>query len=469
MSDIEALANEIPDLADARALRARKLKLSIATSLLIKPLAIIIPFITVPLLLKYLGNTRYGLYESVGALAAWLGLSNVGLGLGLINKLTETHISGDRELARRYVTTIFVATGGIAIVGMLVLSAVTPLINWADVFPTDDKVALRETPWAVWVVGLAVFLGAITSIANAIYIGYQEIHRSNIWDGISKVSVLIGLVVLVVTPFGLVGAIAASALLPILVRLGNTVDLFAREKPWLRPQLACFDRALLRELIVQGLAFFLLHVAFVGVFQVDKLVIANVLGPAEVSGFAVIGRLFLIVLGVVMLVLQPLWPAYGEAFRRGDISWIRRLVHITTSLSCLAYFACGAVMFFFGDWVLGLWTRGQAPQVSKMLILGMTATFVFRGWTECQAIALNGSGVLRPQIFFLGANAALNVVFAIVFAKLWGVEGVAWSIPVSSLLTSTWGYPWIMRRYVYSRASKFDSGAAGTVPSAIAD
>jgi O-antigen/teichoic acid export membrane protein len=218
---------------------------------------------------------------------------------------------------------------------------------------------------------------------------------------------------------------------------------------------------------MHGLAFFLLHLSFVGVFQADKLVIANVLGPAEVSGFAVIGRLFLIVLGVVMLVLQPLWPAYGEAFRRGDISWIRRLVRITTGLSCLAYFACGAVMFFFGDWVLALWTRGQAPQVSKMLILGMTATFVFRGWTECQAIALNGAGVLRPQIFFLGTNAVLNVVFAIVFAKLWGVEGVAWSIPVSSLLTSTWGYPWIMRRYVYNRTTEADAAAAEEAPSPI--
>ena len=39
-------------------------------------------------------------------------------------------------------------------------------------------------------------------------------------------------------------------------------------------------------------------------------------------GFAIVGRLFLQAYGLFCIVLFPLWPAYGEAFRRGDLRWV---------------------------------------------------------------------------------------------------------------------------------------------------
>ena len=99
-----------PDVhAERRAARGRRLRLSIITSLLVKPLALVITAVTVPLFLRYLGEERYGLYESIGALAAWIALTDAGLGLGLINRLTECHVSGDDHLARRYVSSFSVA------------------------------------------------------------------------------------------------------------------------------------------------------------------------------------------------------------------------------------------------------------------------------------------------------------------------------------------------------------------------
>src|SRR5687768_2495209 len=86
-----------------RALRKKRLKQSLFSSLITRPISFLLPLITVPLFLKYLGGKeRYGLYESIGALAMYIGITNAGLTLGLINHLTECHVSGDREQARRY-------------------------------------------------------------------------------------------------------------------------------------------------------------------------------------------------------------------------------------------------------------------------------------------------------------------------------------------------------------------------------
>jgi O-antigen/teichoic acid export membrane protein len=116
MSD--AMIKESVDLgahAPHRAERGRRLRHAVATSIMIKPLAVVIPLITVPLFLGYLGKERYGLFESIGAIGAWLALSDVGLALGLVNRLPECYVSGDQKLARRYISTQAVALAMIVI------------------------------------------------------------------------------------------------------------------------------------------------------------------------------------------------------------------------------------------------------------------------------------------------------------------------------------------------------------------
>src|SRR5262245_30854345 len=101
---------------DHAAARTRRFIWSIITAFLTRPLAVVISLVTVPVFLKYLGGIeRYGLYEAIGALAMWLAMTNAGMSLGLQNKLTDCYVSGDRELARRYVTAFMFALPVIAL------------------------------------------------------------------------------------------------------------------------------------------------------------------------------------------------------------------------------------------------------------------------------------------------------------------------------------------------------------------
>ena len=163
--------------------RSQRLKLSILTSLLIKPLSFLIPIITVPLFLKYLGTEGFGLYNAVGALALWVGILNVGLNLGLINLLTECSIRDDRESARRYVSTLMLALAGMILIGTAIWTVIVLSVNWHAVFDAKDPAVARQTPLAVWTAGVAMLVGMMSGLPNSIYSGYQEIHRWNLWDG----------------------------------------------------------------------------------------------------------------------------------------------------------------------------------------------------------------------------------------------------------------------------------------------
>src|SRR5207244_2658723 len=149
----------------------------------------------------------------------------------------------------------------------------------------------------------------------------------------------------------------------------------------------------------------------------DKMVIAKMLGGKQVAEFAILGRLFLLAYGGFSLLLTPLWPAYGEAARRGDLRWIRRTLSLSLMLGCGTILLCGVAMFFFGNPILRLWVRAPGVSVSRNLVVATTALFVVRAAAECQSVVLNAIGVLVPQMFLLGANALLNVIAAILLAK----------------------------------------------------
>jgi O-antigen/teichoic acid export membrane protein len=451
--------------------RNRRLIRSIVAGVLTRPLAIAISFVSVPLFLRYLGAERYGLYEAIVAMSAWLSLSNAGVTYGLINKLTDCNVSGDRQLARRYVSSLFFAYLGVSIVLVVLASLATPLIHWQALFPTSDAEARAEVPWVVWATAVTTFAALIAGLPYAGYAAYQEMDRNNLWDGAAKLATLAGCfaVVRIVPPqWGLLGVAMVMLALPTFVRAINTLLFFTVEKPWLRPSRALFDVKLLRSAFAEGIYIFVLQMGAIVIFQTDKMIISSVLGGEQVAAFAVLGRLFLLAYGAFALLLVPLWPAYGEAGRRGDVRWVRRTLRVSLVLGCGTMLLCGVVMFFFGDAILRLWTRGQPLLVSRHLILAATALFMVRAAVECQSVVLNAAGVLVPQMFLLGANAVLNLAAGIVLARKFGVIGVAWSFPLTALLTSRWGYPWLIRRHLGAGLEKQQSAPASVAASAAA-
>src|SRR4051794_2990127 len=86
-------AAPVPSDDDHRSTRGRRLRVAILTALIARPLSVVVSVVCLPLFVKYLGAERYGLYESVAALAVWLAMTNGGLSLGLQNRLQDCYVS----------------------------------------------------------------------------------------------------------------------------------------------------------------------------------------------------------------------------------------------------------------------------------------------------------------------------------------------------------------------------------------
>jgi O-antigen/teichoic acid export membrane protein len=235
------------------------------------------------------------------------------------------------------------------------------------------------------------------------------------------------------------------------VRIANLVVIFAREKSFLRPSWQLFDWQLLKRMMSASILLFALQMSAVLLFQSDKLIIGIGLSPEDVAPYAILGRVFLAGYGVFMMLLNPLWPASGEAVRRGDFAWVRKSLRISMFAGMGIMGCIGIALLLFTQPVLARFPAAQGVEISRSLILAVTITFVLRAWVDCRSIILNSVNVLAPQIWFYSGHAVLNLVVAILLVKPFGVEGVAWSTPITAMLTSVWGYPWMIKRYIFHR------------------
>lgn len=72
-----------------------------------KVVAIVTMLVTVPLTLHYLGSERYGMWMTISSIIGMMGFADLGMGLGLMNAVSEAHGQEDRLAAERYVSSGF--------------------------------------------------------------------------------------------------------------------------------------------------------------------------------------------------------------------------------------------------------------------------------------------------------------------------------------------------------------------------
>ena len=255
--------------------------------------------------------------------------------------------------------------------------------------------------------------------------------------------------------WALSGAVCAGIGIPSLIRLAGVIDLFQLRLPEIRPQRDLYRREYLRALVVDGSLLFIMALSFGAIFQIDKLFIAVISGPAQVARFSILSRIYFLIFGMYSLSFRSLWPAFGEAIHRNDLAWIKRSMWLTVIAGTVIIVAASGVLLFFSDvlyrMLLGkAYTAGVAP--TPGIVLSFTVCFLVNAWTSCYSTVLNAARVLRLQCAVAGSHALLTVLLMPVMIRHWGISGAAWAPVIASLPTSAWGYPWLVRKFIFKAA-----------------
>src|ERR1700677_1541321 len=366
--------------------RGGRAKLAISTSLLARIATAFIGFAIMPMTIRYLGNEGYGLMVTITSVVGWLQFSNMGIGLGLQNALTEETAKGDRAAQRQLVSTAVVALGVIGAMLLLLGVAVFPFVDWLKVFPPSTDRFVHELPFVIAVVFFGFVSTVMLGFVGPVYAARQEMHLGSIQSIIAALISLVGTFIVVHEGLGLTGIVMVTVGATGLVQWTFAAwTLFGRNLPELRPSPRQFTRAAWNRMFNTGLQFFILQLCNIVFFQLDAMLINHFLSAAQVTPYAVAQKIFLQVGGLFSIVTGSLWAAYGNAKAQGDVVWIQKTHWKIVRLFCAFFGALTVGTVLFGNPFLSWWVGPKAAP-SILLLGAVSFYFCMREWTALHAL-----------------------------------------------------------------------------------
>lgn len=390
----------------------------IKSSLLFKIGSVASTFIAMPIMINYLGVEQFGIWATMLTLINWVMLFDLGIGNSLKNKVSESLAEDNYIKARNYISTAYFLVGIISIGLLSIFLILNFWLPWQSIFNTDliSEEKLKRT---VLTLSFFIFFNFWISLVNQIYHGLQKTSVVVLGQFVSNALALLFVFFLYMfTASSIILMVWAYGLSLVITNLILSVFLF-RTHIELIPTYKHFEKKEIRPLLSLGVKFFIIQLAGLIIFLTDKIVIIQLLGPESVTPYEVIFKMFSIFTVLNTLILMPLWPAYSDAYKRGDINWIKS--NMKLQLRIVFYFFVGAFLLAgIGPNIVGLWV-GEEVRASDSLYYLFAVFIALSVWSNVFAYFVNAVNRLTVQLFTAVIAALINIPLSIYFVNSLGL------------------------------------------------
>jgi len=413
--------------------RGGRIAVAVSSGALARVLSSLLTLVSLPLAVRYLGPERFGVWATIASTVVFLNLLDLGIASTLTNLIAHSYAVGDREYATRYTTNALALTASAACVAGLVLALAWPRINWIALFNVAASVPRGELAATVAVAAGLMLVGLPASLGSRIFAGYQEVHLSNAVIATGAVANLVGLLTGIALRVSMPMLFLISVGGVTICNLAALVGTLVWRKPWLWPRLPLLDRRVAGELLSSGSGFFLIQIAGAVVFSSDNVVVSHYLGAAQVTPYNVTWRLVGLTAVAQSLVFPALWPAYAEAYARGDYAWMGRAFRWMMRGTLALNLGCVILLVAFGKPAIRWWA-GEAAVPSTALLAAMALWALISGCMTAESCLLAAVNRTREQGVLSVVAAAVNLAMSIALVQRIGAVGVIAGTILSYLL-----------------------------------
>jgi O-antigen/teichoic acid export membrane protein len=424
-------------------LRTTRSILTFLTQEAFTALTLLVAFVATPSILRWLGDERFGAFESLMSWSASVSLLDLGITDALFPLFTRAFGIGDREATKRLFAASVRAYLKVAALMIVVSLGVWPFIS--KLVPVSQSYA-GDLRWA-WLVGLSLI--PLLPLSGFLVLAQSE--QRGYWIN----SLLIGQS-LVITAFSLLFAwagwgITGQALAVVPGAIAFNLLLTARG---LRDRPGLLSRTVLREPIddqaqreISRLRWPSLLFAVCGRVCTlsNNIIIALVMSPAAVVPFFVTLRLNTIAVRELTAIGGSSWAALAELQAQGKFDLFNlRLVELTRLVAILA--VAGLVpIVAYNHYFVALWvgrSRYGGDMLTTISCVNVVLFAVFALWSW----SVTATGHVRDLMVGTIAQTIINVSSSIVFTIKFGIVGPVLGTLVSFLTVSIWYFPYVLRR-----------------------
>ena len=388
-------------------------------------ITVVIQLASVPLYLHYWGVELYGEWLILSAIPAYLALSDIGFASVAANDMTMRVANGDRRGALGVYQSIWIF---ISSVSMLLGTALTLIIY---VVPVNVQFSIRQineehTRQLLIVLMLYVFVGLQAGVLQAAFraagrYAYGTTLTNTVrlaeW-AVTMVSLLLG------------GGVLDTAISSLTIRfLGLMVTwvVLKKQEQWLTLGLQAASLQQVRHLLKPAMAFMTFPLGLALSIQGMVLVIGMSLGASSVVMFTAYRTLTRLLVQVITMLNQALWPEISAAYGTSQIDLVRYFHRRGSCLSLWTAFIAVVFLYIIEGWVVDIWIGRDFLRNETLFLLLLITAFLNVLWQTSLVVlmATNEHTKISLQYLFL---SALGVFSAYVLMLNMGINGAGLSL-----------------------------------------
>ena len=416
---IQSYANDFFTKGHERTLLAKK---NIAGAFLFKGASVLTSLLLIPLILDYISPSQFGIWLTISSFLTWFAFFDIGLGNGLKNKLAEAIAARNLTLARIYVSTTYFIITLISLLLLMVFLVLNFFLDWTRLLNAPPNLA-QELSTLVLVVFSLFAVQFVLQLINVVTAASQNMVISAFIGFLGNLLSLIVIFILNKTTAGsLLNLALASTIIPLLVLLLCSIQLYKGAYREFAPALKFVKVLYVSGLLGLGMKFFIIQIGLLFLYNTANLIIINVVSPEAVTTFNIAFKYFSVLTMICGIVMAPFWTAFTEANAKDDIPWIRRTVRHLLKFCVLLFFA-GLLMLLLANVVYSFWV-GPEIQIPLSLSFMLFAFTVINTYRSVYSFYFNGTGKIMLQLYLIITSGLLNIPLGIFLGKTLGTTGV---------------------------------------------
>ncbi|WP_303817219.1 lipopolysaccharide biosynthesis protein [Selenomonas ruminantium] len=410
--------------------RTKTLKKNIKYSILFKAISVVLSFLLLPLTVNYLSEVEYGIWVTIFSILTWVNIFDMGIGLGLRNKIAAAIAKNDFISVREYLST---GISVIILLSIVIYATFLVILNniCLQEFFNTSQILEHELYCIVFWAGTFVIVAFILSIINQVYYAYQKAAITGAINIIQSL-VMLGCIYYLITKgkHDLIFFVYSYGLSMLISRC-TFIFVFFRSHKEIIPSMSFFVKDKIFDMTSLGLKFFIIQLCCLFCNSFNNILITKLLGPEYVRDFDVIFKIINASMMIQTLIMTPLWSAYTQAYALKDYLWIKKIYFKSLWITLLI-----AILFFFVtifiDPIIFFWMHITVNS-SYLLPFFIFLYNVLLLFDNAFSVILNGIGLITIQMYAWIVSAFLVIPLSYIFIYFYGMkaEGIAFSMILS--------------------------------------
>ncbi len=402
---------------------------SAMTSWLNFAVTIITGLLMVPLMIRYLGDSLYGVWIFLNSIFMYLNIMHFGMGSSIVKYVSEAKGRNDNEEQNNVVNVIFFSYTWIAVtiffVFLFLVLLAPGLFSREDIRTMDLQIIS-----IILVFNLCVSL-PLSSFGGVI-MGYQRFDIVNLINTVNTLARFLLIWIFLRKGAGVI-TIAAITLISSLSE-GLLTYIYSKK---LFPAFRFAYRYLTRDNLRKILAFsgfsFISNIMDNLIYQTDYIVIGIFSTSSDVVNFSIPNRFVQYFRTIALQFFNVLIPTVSELEARNETEKIREITVQSIKYSYVFCFLIGTILLFFGDEMTEIWVGGKYVWTIGILI-ALTISHIVTIPLNIYRIVLWGLAKIKVPTILTTLEGLTNVILSVILIKSMGIMGVALGTAIAQIV-----------------------------------